>query len=169
MNSELNRRSILKFAAAFPFVTRGGLFSFALATAEQAFANQKMSPQEFVGLSARLLAADSKDLNQELGARYLISISSSPQEQLRLRELRKAVLDIENNIVSENQIPEDLRGSAKQIVQLWYSGVITDGHGKSRLVYDDALMFKFFYRERPAPVICAGAFGSWSQKPEKES
>jgi len=102
---------------------------------------QSFSLDDFVRLSSRLTGRS--DLNRDAAASLLKGFLSTPANAARLTQPDAAM--------------------EREIIIAWYTGLYDLGGERQLATHTGALQWRAL--GLPAPGVCAGRFGAWSQPP----
>jgi hypothetical protein len=150
--ARLSRRGFLVVAALLaPVVRVRDAFA---QRARRAARPQPISSAEFLRLSQRLLGRGS--LDPQVASIYRTALVGVPENVPRLAQLASGKL-------KGAALTSAHRELERTIVEWWYTGAYTI-NGEARLAtHTGALVWSAL--GMPAPGVCAGAFGAWSQPP----
>ena len=137
----MTRRAFLAAAALFAPVGK----AFGL---QSPGSTRRITRAEFLRLSERLAAR--RGLDAAVGATYLDALLAVPGNGPRLATLARGVADPEME---------------RTILECWYTGIYTINGERRVATHTGALMWMAL--GVPAPSICGGLFGAWSQPPRK--
>jgi hypothetical protein len=162
LSQTLPRRKALKWfgaALTLPFTAPFLLESIA----KEAIKKDEFA--SFLETSAAIVGVPVSDIDADVAHGYWKKIKTSKAMKAQILSLHRAIQS-KGALESVNQISESSRAAAKQLAQIWYTGVVEMPHvGKLRMFYNESLMFKFFSKDRPAPSNCFGTPVDWTKNP----
>ena len=139
MHARLTRRSLLAL---------GGGTALALVCGARFVSAASMTAADFVSLSARLLEADTDDLDADIAGKFLSNLLASGKADA-LAALAGGAPD---------------PALDQEIVTGWYSGVQQAASGEEVVTYTDALVWKALDYTKPQ-AWCGGETGYWALPP----
>jgi hypothetical protein len=124
----------------------------------------------FLVLSSTLTGFD--QLDPQLGSVYLTSLQGNPEFSGGLADLyEQAGLTAASEPPSLESLEsagifaaEGTRSLADRIIELWYTGIYSQGEEQAVATFVDALAWKAITFTKP-PTIC-GAYGFWAERPK---
>jgi hypothetical protein len=129
----------------------------------------ELALEQFLDLSALLTGVE--NLNPTLGATYLRALQGNPQFQGQLAGLYDIAgfggaappVDLSGLEAAGVFDQEASRSLADAIIEMWYTGTITQGEETIVVTYVDALAWKVLTFTKPRTVC--GTFGFWETRP----
>ena len=142
INANLNRRRLLAW---------GSGTALALVLGRPAWANDPLTVDDFVALSARLLDRPARRLSARHATSYFDALIATEANGLATLTGGGADADLEQRIIAE-----------------WYSGLHQTGDGEAVVTYEDALLWDALDYTKPMGW-CGGETGYWADAPDGEA
>ncbi|MEQ1953720.1 sugar dehydrogenase complex small subunit [Mesorhizobium yinganensis] len=133
------------------FLGGASLAALAAGLPRWAFAEDVVTAEQFLALSARLTGTDAGDLDTTMAAKLL---------QAMLATGRGPGLTL---LATDTQV--DTGSVANDVVSAWYSGVVDTGKGLAVAGFTDALMWNALDFTKPF-AFCGGETGYWADPPQ---
>jgi hypothetical protein len=129
-----------------------------------------LNANDFYLLSQDILGETDSTLSNDLSHQIWVKLNSDAKfkDKLWLLLSDHKKIKIQSGLFElTEELAEIHKIALKKILCFWYTGVVKDqNHIQERFFYEEALMHSRFYKLRPPPGNCAGAFGYWSKPPK---